>query len=55
MRRKKLKRTNTNVDKYKNRTIDLTISRAMVAEKDLEQLHHKHYRHATINEVSNIL
>ena len=47
---KKRRRTKAKVDKYKNRTINLNLPQALVAEKDLEQRHHKHY---TTDDASN--
>ena len=39
------KKINKNIDKYYDEgTLDVELSRAMVAEKDLEMIHHKHFR-----------
>ena len=39
------KRINKNIDKYYDGgALDVEFSRAMVAEKDLEIIHHKHFR-----------
>ena len=39
------KKINKNIDKYYNEgSLDVELSRAMVAEKDLEMIHHKHFR-----------
>ena len=39
------KKINKNIDKYYDQgALDVELSRAMVAEKDLELIHHKHFR-----------
>merc|ERR1712110_443723 len=39
------KKINKNIDKYYDEgALDVELSRAMVAEKDLEMIHHKHFR-----------
>ena len=48
------KQTNIKVEHFNNRDMNLDLSRAMMAERDLELIHHKHFKHHDTNQVSII-